>query len=219
MVVSIVILALGLVVVAIYLSKLTKTLHNDSGTKNATLEEARIKAIKIIDDANNQAVDIISKATLSTDLSSQNFKEDLANASSDQIKKFEKATSDFTNMYTKTLQDLRTKNIEVFQNISKDIETNTMDEVKNFKESMKRLTTLSQKEVKRKIEVDYEAARKEIESYKKEELGKIDLKIYEFLGKVSKLVLGKAISLSEHEDLIEKSLEKAKKEGVFKELG
>jgi len=219
MVVSIVILALGLVVVAVYLSKLTKTLHNDSGAKNATLEEARIKAIKIIDDANNQAVDIISKATLSTDLSAQNFKEDLATASSDQIKKFEKATSDFTNMYTKTLQDLRTKNIEVFQNISKDIETNTMDEVKNFKESMKRLTTLSQKEVKRKIEADYEAARKEIESYKKEELGKIDLKIYEFLGKVSKLVLGKAISLSEHEDLIEKSLEKAKKEGVFKELG
>ena len=34
--------------------------------------------------------------------------------------------------------------------------------------------------------------------------------------KIAKEVLGKAISLSDHEALIEDALEKAKKEGVFK---
>lgn len=223
MIAAILILAIGLVVIVFYLSRVTKTLHanlnmkDEASQKNAELlDTVRIKAVKIIDDANSQAVDIISKVTLSTDVASENFKEDLSRTSSAQIKEFEKATSDFTRIYSQILQDLKTKNIEVFQNVSKDIEVNTMEEIRNFKESMQKLTSLSQKEVKKKIDIDYEVSKKEIENYKKEELQKIDSKIYELLEKMSKLVLGKALSLSEHEDLIEKSLEKAKKEGTFK---
>ncbi len=223
MIAAILILAIGLVVVVFYLSRVTKTLHanlnmkDEAFQKNANLlEEARTKAVKIIDDANSKALDIISKVTLLTNITSESFKKELSQASSAQIKEFEKKTSDFTVLYSQILQDLKTKNIEVFQNVSKDIEANTMEEIKNFKESMQKLTTLSQKEVRGKIDTDYETSKKEIEDYKKEELRKIDSGIYELLEKISKLVLGKALSLSEHEDLIEKSLEKAKKEGVFK---
>lgn len=223
MVAAILILALALVAVVFYLSRNMKVLHanlnmkDEAFQKNAgLLDEARAKAVKIIDDANNQALDIISKVTLSTDAASDNFKHELSQSSSTQIKEFEKATSDFTNIYSKILQDLKTKNIEVFQSVSKDIEDNTMEEIKNFKESMQKLTTLSQKEVKKKIDTDYDTAKKEIDDYKTEELRKIDSGIYELLEKISKLVLGKALSLSEHENLIEKSLEKAKKEGAFK---
>ena len=80
---------------------------------------------------------------------------------------------------------------------------------------MEDITVSSEKLVKKKIDSDYYSLRQEIQSYKEEKLKKIDQDIYELLEKVSSLVLGKAISLSEHEDLIEKSLEKAKKEGVF----
>ena len=220
---AILILALALITVVFYLSRITKNLHanlnmkDEALQKNANLlDEARIKALNLIDDANNKALDIINKVTLSTDIASENFKEDLSRVSSLQIKEFEKATADFTALYSQILQDLKTKNIEVFQNVSKDIEVNTTDEIKNFKESMQKLTVLSQKEVKKKIDSDYKNSKKEIENYKKEELQKIDQGIYELLEKVSKLVLGKALSLSEHEDLIQKSLQKAKKEGAFK---
>lgn len=218
---AILFLALALVAIIFYLSRITKALHslNTKGdvppSNNDLLEEARIKAVKIIDDANNQALDIVNKVTLSTDASSEKFREDLLRISSSQIKEFEKATSDFANIYSQVLQDLKKKNIEVFQNISKDIEISTNEEIKNFKESMQKLTTLSQKEVEKKIDTDYETSKREIEAYKKEALQKIDLGIYELLEKISKLVLGKALSLSEHEGLIEKSLEKAKKEGIF----
>lgn len=223
LVASILILSLALAIVVFYLSRITKNLHTNSGIKDESfqknanlLEEARAKAIKIIDDANSQAIDIVSKVTLTADVASESFKEDLARASSIQIKEFEKATSDFTTLYFQILRDLKTKNIEVFQNVSKDIESNTMDEVKNYKESMQKLTTLSQKEVRRKIDSDYAIFKKEIEIYKKEELEKIDSEIYELLEKIAKKVLGKALNLSEHENLIEESLEKAKKEGAFK---
>ena len=220
---TILVLAIVLIVIVLYLSRITRTLHSNLNMKNeafqkniSLLDEAGIKALKTIDDANNRALDIVNKVTLSTDVSSKNFEEDLSRISSAQIKEFEKATSDFTALYSQILQDLKTKNIEVFQNVSKDIEINTTEEIKNFKESMQKLTTLSQEEVKRKIDTDYDVSKKEIEDYKKKALQKIDLGIYELLEKISKIVLGKALSLADHEDLIEKSLEEAKKEGAFR---
>jgi hypothetical protein len=214
-------LALALVITAFYLFWITKG-HigvNTGGrgiSGNSKLsEEARLKAIRIIDEANNQAMDIISKATLTAATASDSFKDNLSHTSSAQIKEFEKATSDFTALYFQVLQDLKTKNIEVFQNLSKDIETNTVDEIKGFKESMQKLTTLSQNEIKKKIDADYEIIKTEIENHRKERMQRVDSEIYGLLEKISKLVLGKALSLSEHEDLIKESVEKAKKEGIF----
>lgn len=219
---AILILVLILIVIIFYLLK-TRIPHTNSGRKDDVfqknadlLSETRIKALKIIDDANNQALDIVSKITLSTDSASENFKSEISRASSAQIKEFEKVTSDFIALYSKILQDLKIKNIELFQNISKDVEVSATEEIKNFKDAMQKSTSSFQNEVKKKVDADYEISKKEIESYKKAELAKIDLEIYRILEKMAKIVFGKTISLSEHEDLIEESLEKAKKEGVFK---
>jgi hypothetical protein len=220
---AILILALALVALVYHLSRITKSLHGNLNVEDGNsqknidpLDEARAKAVKIVDEANNQALDIVNRVTISTNVTAENFKENLSRVSSAQIKEFEKVTADFAKLYSQILQELKTNNVEVFQNASKEIETNTMVEVKNFKESMQQLTISAQKEVQEKINADYTVAKKEIEDYRKEELQKIDSGIYELLEKISKLVIGKTLSLSEHEDLIEKSLEKAKKEGAFR---
>lgn len=212
---AIFILSVTLAGVVFYLSHVIKKLHSLKDSEDAP-DSARQKGVKMIDDANNKALDIINKVTLSSDAASEIFKEEVSRVSSLRVKEFEKTTADFIKIYFQILQDLKTKNIEVFQDISKDIEIHTTKEIENFRESMQKLTSLSQGEVKRKIDFDYANSLKEIENYKKEELQKIDQEIYEFLEKISKLVLGKALSISEHEKLIEKSLEKAKKEGIFK---
>lgn len=209
MALAIAILALCFVGVVFYVS------HTLKKYSNPQLDDTGNKAAKIIDEANSRALDIINKATLSTDIASENFNKEITNIASLQVKTFEKATSDFTKLYTQVLQDLKTKNIELFQNISKDIEVNTISQIKNFKESMEELTVSSEKLVKKKIDTDYETLRKEIEAYKEDKRKKIDDEIYRVLERVSKLALGKALNLSEHEDLIKESLEKAKKEGVF----
>jgi hypothetical protein len=211
---------LALAIVSFYLFKATKNRQINakdeiSGYSAKLLEQAKVKATKIIDEANNQAIDIISKATLSAATSSESFKESLKHASNAQAKEFEKATSDFSTQYFQVLQDLKTKNIEVFQNLSKAIEADTIAEVNGFKESMQKLTTLSQNEIKKRIDSEYEVLKTEIENYKKERLQRVDSEIYQLLEKISKLVFGKALSLSEHEGLIEASVEKAKKEGIF----
>ena len=214
MILAIFILSVALVGVAFYSIHSINKLRS-SGSSSDLLDSARQKAVKMIDDANNKAIDIINKANLSSDITSDNFNQEIKRIASLQIKEFEKTTSDFMKLYTHVLQDLKSKNIEVFQNISKDIEVNTMGEIKNFTQSMEELTVSLQKLVRKKIDTDYTQAKKEIKDYKEEELKKVDRQIYELLEKVSRLVLGKALSLSEHEALIEKSIEKAKKEGMF----
>jgi hypothetical protein len=219
---AIAILVLALSIIALLLFKATRKQRADSNRKDEVvqknaelLDSTRIKAIKIIDDANNQALDIISKATLLANTSSENFKDNLSHTSSAQIKEFEKATSDFTALYFQILQDLKMKNVEVFQNVSKDIEADTTGEIKNFREAMQKLTVSSEDEIRKKIAADYGALKIEMENYRKEKMQKIDREVYKLLEEISKIVLGKAINLSDHEDLIEKSIEKAKKEGVF----
>lgn len=172
-------------------------------------------AAKIIDNAKNKALDIVAKANMSSNVASENFNEQAAKTASRQIKQLEKTTEEFTKLYEKVLHDLKFKNIEILQNVSEDIQTSALKEINSFRDSVERLTVSSEALVKKKIDSDYETAKKEIESYKENELKKIDNGIYALLEKISMLALGKALNLSDQEDLIIKSLEKAKKEGVF----
>lgn len=215
LVITIFILSVTIVVTVVYFSKLVKKLIQTNKDKSSILDEATNKAVRIIDEANNKSLDIIQKANLFVGEARDDLNDQLKNVTSIEIKEFEKATSDFMKLYSLVLQDLKSKNIEVFQNVSKDIEVNTIAEIKNFKESMEGLTVSSEKLVQKKIDSDYFHVKKEIQNYKETALKKIDQGIYELLEKVCSLVLGKALSLSEHEDLIRKSLEKAKKEGTF----
>lgn len=220
MLAAVIILSFGLVGAIFYFAHHTKkyqfhTQDNALNDNSTLLEETRIKAVKIIDEANSRALDIVNKVNLSTDQASDKFNQEIVRVATEQIKGFEKATSDFSKLYSEILQDLKSKNIEVFQNVSKDIETNTTGEIKDFKESMEKLTILSQETVRKKIDTDYENIGKEIENHKKEELKKIDENLYKALEKISKMVFGKAINLSDHEDLVQKSLDTAKKEGIF----
>ena len=214
MVATIFVLCLALIGVVFYLTHALKKAHTQN-IETEDMKNARLRAAKMIDEANSNALDIINKANLSAGASSESFNQEIIRIASTQIKEFEKTTSEFTKLYSQILSDLKTKNIEVFQNVSKDIETNTIEEIKNFRNSVEKLTVSSQKLVKKKIDTDFAQVQKEIENYKAEELKKIDDKIYSLLEKVSKFTLGRAINLSEHENLIIKALDRAKKEGLF----
>lgn len=56
---------------------------------------------------------------------------------------------------------------------------------------------------------------KEIESYRQAQFKKIDSSIHMVVASVAKEVLGRTISLSEHEDLVKRALERAKKSRFF----
>mgnify|MGYP001609441355 CR=1 FL=1 len=227
LVITIFILSLAIVILVVYFLRSLRTLRsgldrieNHGGdwiakNNSSTLDEARNRAVRIIDEANNKSLDIIQKANLFANISNDYFNKELKTITQLELKGFEKATVDFINVYQNVLNDLRAKNIEIFQNISKNIETSTLTEIKKFEDFVEQETIDSRRMVKRKIHHEYSLAKKHIDAYTESELKMVDEKIYEILETVSKLVMGKALKLSDHETLIIESLEKAKKEGIF----
>lgn len=228
LVITIFILALTIVILIVYFLRLIKKFHlyrieNENqkdgiAKKNSSsLDEARQRAVRIIDEANNKALDIIQRTNLFASITNDNFNKELKAVTERELKGFEKTTVDFIKVYESVLNDLKSRNVEIFQNISNNIETSTLEEIKKFKGVIEQETISSQKMVKKKIDHEYFLAKKDIDIYRQSELRVVDERIYEILEKVSKLVLGRAIELSQHEELITDSLEKAKKEAIFDE--
>lgn len=62
---------------------------------------------------------------------------------------------------------------------------------------------------------NFSKVEKELEEYKKTQLAKIDGDISEIVAAAAQEVLGRAISAAEHEELVNKALERAKREKFF----
>lgn len=203
LILAVVILGATLIVVVVaYARILTKfhALKQEEGELQSELdgEESQIRALQ----STHQP------ATILPDGVSKEQKEALSHASSELLDGFRKS-----------IQELQQETINTVRNISKGIEEGVVSEMKDFKEVLQKETVDSQKIVEQKIEEEYKAAQTDVDSYKKEQLKKIDTSIYDILQLVAKEVLGKSLSLGEHEALVTEALEKAKTEGVFKKNG
>jgi dGTP triphosphohydrolase len=214
LVIAIVVLATALgVFVVSYVNTLEK--FKMLQKKQSDIEsEAHRKAVVILQEARNKAIKIIEDTNVSQDLLKKTFEEELKAAAPNWAKKLQTVSEEFLKVYQKTLTDLKDNNIKIITNISKDIESSTKAELEDFKEILRKETFSSQKIVEGKIEQDYQIVEKELEAYRTEKLKKIEDQIYNIIQNVSKEVLGKTLTLQEHEQLVIDALEKAKKEGT-----
>lgn len=131
---------------------------------------------------------------------------------------------DLEEMFREELESSILKQIDIFRReaakavnkMRKAVESSSEEQLKDFKEIMKQETYASQKKLEEKIEQDYESTQKELESYKQNEMKKVDESVYKIVYRVSELVLGKGLSLQEHQQIILEALDKAKEEGGLK---
>ncbi|MFZ5425326.1 MAG: hypothetical protein ACOZAO_06035 [Patescibacteria group bacterium] len=98
--------------------------------------------------------------------------------------------------------------------IEKELEKDT----KEFKEHLRDTTVERENAVSTMLAADYDETRKIIEDYEKEKLSKIDDSILSIIYDVSVKTLGAALNVEEHQDLIIRALEEAKKDNKFKGL-
>ncbi len=181
--------------------------------------QAHKKASLILQDARNKGIKIISEANVSQDLLKKAFEEELKKVSLDQGKEIKTISEELLKVYQKELTDLKQNNIKIISNISKDIESSTRAELEDFKEILKKETFASQKIVEGKIEQDYQIVEKKLQAYEAERIKKIEDHIYNIIQNVSKEVLGKTLSLQEHEQLVIDALEKAKRNRMTEDSG
>lgn len=215
LIIDIFILSLSLGAIVIAYTKTVRKLQALHEEKSTTQKDLLKKSDLILEEAREKALKIIENANLFDDSTKKLFDQELKRISEGQVKTLEKLSYDLLNVYQKELADLKENNIKTMNIISKDIESATIAELKDFKEILKMETFASQKIVEGKIEEDYKIVEKEIVDYKTERIKKIEDEIYNIIQNVSKEVLGKTLSREEHEQLVMDALEKAKREGAL----
>ena len=180
------------------------------------LEDARKKSVAIIEDATLKAQKIITEG----DAINQNVKKllekTLGDLAQEQAAVFQKTSEDFLIEYKKQLISVQDKTIEIASKVSKNIEVDTLEEIKEFDDILAKETVSGQKIVGQKIEEEFTKAQKEVVEYKAKMLDNVNNQIYELLANISKSAIGRSLPVNEHEKLIIEALEKAKKDGLSK---
>lgn len=188
------------------IEKIRKDIVNQS---QHMLDSARGKAQEIISSANDRAHEIVSQAKILEAKTTENSNEIATQLLTAQREELEKARSQLLKEYRKVLEDLYKENINLFRNISKDIEAQATLEVEDFKNILRRETLESQKIVGKRIDKLYADTQIEVEQYKKQELQKVQDNIYKIVENAVALAIGKSIDLDKHEDLVMEALEEA----------
>lgn len=117
--------------------------------------------------------------------------------------------------YQKSLEGMKEEFVNQVKQIVEKMKSSTDTEISDFNKILREETIDSQKYISQKINEKFDTTLKEIETYKQEQVGKIDASIGRIIRHVSEKVIGRAIPINQHEKLVLDSLEQAKKEGFF----
>lgn len=204
------IVGMGIVALAWYLSK-----RSVFKSEQEILEKANQQALAIIEEARAKVRTMETKINFDEAAFQQLLKtqqDQVVKAVSDHLQTI---TSSVLSNYQETLRKTAEADLGVFRATTGDLEKSAKDEVEAFKNTLQKETIDVQRDVSQKIQEAYTAAQEEIKKYRTERLAEIDNRIGEIILSVSQQVIGKTLSLEDHQDLVIASLEKAKKEGFF----
>jgi hypothetical protein len=172
------------------------------------LLRAHAKSQKIIEDATEKANQIISSS------------ETLKTKNLDDIKKqIEKAQENDLKIYQVSVSKIQEESIKVLQNVPDYIKALLSKEILIVKDDLLSEIKVAHDNAKALIEQAYQKADDEVAVYKKVRMDALDKTIISIVQQISRKVLNKEIESQEHEKLVIKALEEAKRQNVFSELG
>ena len=191
--------------------------------EHGRLREEKVRMAEL---AQKEAEDILSKAQKSAEI----LINDAHLKAGEIIKNTELLTSDSKNKMLAELEEVSRLNIENFRNalssakkdmvsvldkVSVDLKSQALTEVSTFRGSLQKEIVSSQEALSAAVSEGYKKIEEEIGKYKVARLRQVDDTIFEILREVTQKIIGRAISFEEHEELVKKSLEEAKRENIF----
>lgn len=177
-------------------------------------EHAQKDYQEILEKANDKAKEIISEATRVNEASQSKLQNLYDKLFEDQKQVLEQTISTTSAQYKDQVDLINKKNIELLSNMYKGIEDYANSSFEEYKKIVERQTFESEKIAEERIKAKYDELDQELRKEKDEMIKKINDDIYKILFNISKMVIGKSLNFSDHEELIIKALEDAKKEGL-----
>jgi F0F1-type ATP synthase membrane subunit b/b' len=176
------------------------------------LQQSHEKGLRIIQEATKKAQLILGEAQVFSNEAKAQFASDFKAASKKNEEFLESRTVEVSKMYEKFITDLRTDADEQFKMITKDMENHSLAIIGEFREALESERIFMHKELEGKIAEEYKKTQKHIEDYKVDQIKKVDKQVFDILHALTSNVLGRSLSLKDHEDLVQRALAKMKVE-------
>ncbi|HOM78056.1 MAG TPA: hypothetical protein PLT50_02530 [bacterium] len=171
------------------------------------IKEARNQAFSLISDANKDAEKILEDASyLSQEVSQRidSHLEEVVREGSDFV---EESTENLLKAHRKALLEASKGNVSSIRKVSDEFRNELLGEISEFRKGLDAIST----EARKKMEA-------ELQRHRLSRIRDIDNTVYEIVKDASSKIIGKCLSLQDHEDFIIKVLDDAKKKGEFETL-
>lgn len=170
------------------------------------LKEAHEKRLKIMQDAVNQAGDIIKNSQLLTGEVKDKINEDMQEMRKKQFDILTQRQQQLTRFYEDFEKESRNLIFDQFKQMVKNMENFTSDGIKELREDIEKERQTVNKQIELKIQEENKRAQKAVEEYKIEQIKKIDKRVFDILQALTRDILGRSLTLKDHEELIQKAL-------------
>lgn len=191
--------------------KVSKSIKDNAYQKAfSIIEDARAKSVDLIYQSNQKAQKLLEDTQAFNQATKVLLEKELKNVADRQLNSLDSTSKGLLEMYKKVIAEEEGKNIETLEGFTKELRSELVSEVDEFKDLLHRETIESQQMVEQKVNAEFKKAIDEISAFKAKRLKKVDDNIFRILVLVSKDVFGKMLSMEEHQQLVLEALKKAK---------
>lgn len=182
-----------------------------NGVSRETEEEAR----RIIAEAHAQSEEILKDSSRFRERMEQVFEERAQSLYAEEATRLAQATQGITVEYHTLAEEARGAYVRVLDEVTKNVSEEARNATAQFTEFIRNEMARYERLTDHGLEEWRRTLQSEIEKKKEVALKRVEESIYRILYFVSKEVLGKTIDLEEHQALVIRALDDARRQGFF----
>jgi hypothetical protein len=211
---SLVVIEVLVVVLLVVLFKLLRKYQDLKAEQQRFKTEAQTKAEAIFTKAEKEAESLLNDARVKA----QTLVAEAEGFSKEGSKRLQESLDwllqSQTRTYTEQLEATRQETEKRLLKIADEINSQALTEIKVFANNLAQQTKASQEETQAVVKQAYSTLQEEVERYRQQRFAQVDEVVRSMVMKVTSEVMGKSLTSSDHEVLIIKALEEAKKKNM-----
>lgn len=207
--------AVTLGIVAYMQYRLSKKYYKLKDLEKGKLTEAEENARKQIEDAQKKALEIVNKSQSLTEETRSQMQKQILQSISNQLQEYQKIMEQVKGQVIDSATQNSQKANQEAVVLIEELKKSAMNNINQLSLNLQQTISQQQSALQQKVDVEFASISKAVEEYKNKRLEFVEQQITEMVVQTAKEVIGKSLSLQEHEELIMESLEKAKSENVL----
>jgi len=205
-------LLIGVIITYFWLIRKYLSLEHEKVQNQAQISA---QSQKLIQDAQASATQIVKDATIKAEAIIKGAQDISTNQQQVIAQALETQSQKYIAVYQQSLKSIEGQILTAVKGAPEDIKKGIQAQIDLVGQELAKELAGTQNQFRVAMDTAYKNMQADLENYKKAKMAKVDESIMDAVEEIAKEVVARSIPVEDHEELILKSLEQAKKEGLF----